>query len=67
MEEKAVTAPSELEHGLDEFLELMRAKFYSPKVLAKQGRSRVTVDGNLDKMDPEAVFDHYQEEINGTA
>ena len=54
---------SELERGLTEFRAAMLAKFSLPRVVAKQGPTSVTIDGNLDKMRPGAVEDHYTEEI----
>jgi len=55
---------SDLEKRLAEFTALMLAKFNAPKVLAKQGATSVTIDGNIDRMDPEMVYAHYREEIS---
>jgi len=53
---------SELERGLTEFRKEMLAKFSLPRVVAKHGKSSVTIDGNLDKMDEFAVLSHFYEE-----
>jgi|GEM_PF-5813916 len=52
---------SELETALDEFRTAMLAKFMLRA--PRQGDSSVHIDGNLDRMDPKHVEDHYASEI----
>ena len=54
---------TELERGLTEFRKEMLAKFSLPRVVAKQGKSSVTIDGNLDRMALALVEKHFREEI----